>query len=442
MSLAVRKACRAASCLSEPALKNLRVPSQAGARPPPFWVSTQWRLRQFSTSVADVPTTDATFRYRSFEWETSCGDRWQYEYVVAQQPAGGATARTDALSALEEKLPRPVSGWSVVLIPSVSLVCSGKEEVRPLAAALAQRGHRCYVLEWPGWTTDAQTNWALARCKAEHLAAEYEDFWCQALEQVGLEEANENAALAGEHDSAPRLCLVAAGHAAVYALRALRSLQAWRASEGDGSAETAPQCDAASAYSSLVMLAPTWQTQRQLGIWGCLSAPRGSRILGEWLHGDSRLARIIQGRHMSKRTFRRHFAHSEHGTEHANAVAQWLFQRPRPYIVTDAAVMYGLLDPPEVTAEALAKDAESCGTQLDGGVLVLSPSKDTGTLPAEEILSALSKENCPVEHMQVSSSSLLPHEVSPAAVQVALEAWLARGVTHEVRDSDASPKTS
>eukprot|EP00971_Amphidinium_carterae_P185681 3686817-Amphidinium_carterae.1 len=55
-----------------------------------------------STAAADVPTTDATFRYRNFIWQTSCGKTHEYEYVVAQQPAGGQTARLDALSALEE----------------------------------------------------------------------------------------------------------------------------------------------------------------------------------------------------------------------------------------------------------------------------------------------------------------------------------------------------
>ncbi|CAE8583738.1 unnamed protein product, partial [Polarella glacialis] len=64
-----------------------------------------------SGSVGAEMTTDATYRYRSFTWRTSSGARHDYEYVLAQQSAGGANAR-DALSALEETLPRPPSGCS------------------------------------------------------------------------------------------------------------------------------------------------------------------------------------------------------------------------------------------------------------------------------------------------------------------------------------------
>ncbi|CAL1171754.1 unnamed protein product [Cladocopium goreaui] len=176
--------------------------------------------------AASEVTTDATFRYKSFTWRTSAGNRHPYEYIIAQQPAGGGTAR-DALTAVEENLPSPASGWTLVLIPSVSLVCSGKEEMRPLATLLSQRGHRCYILEWPGWTQDVQTNWALEHCKPECLAEEYQDFWCQALDHVAQQElllAKGSQEREEAAEKAPQLCVVAANSSAIYGLRALEAL--------------------------------------------------------------------------------------------------------------------------------------------------------------------------------------------------------------------------
>ncbi|CAK0794529.1 unnamed protein product [Prorocentrum cordatum] len=102
--------------------------------------------------------------------------------------------------------------------------------MRPLATLLSQQGHRCYVLEWPGWTS---ASLAEARCKLEELSGELEDFWCQALEHVALSEIEEAQAAPGTAEpaaaaaAAPRLCVIGAGHAAAYAVRALRRLQAF-----------------------------------------------------------------------------------------------------------------------------------------------------------------------------------------------------------------------
>merc|ERR1712048_1502832 len=91
------------------------------------------------------------------------------------------------------------------------------------------------------------------------------------------------------------------------------------------------------------MLAPTWKTQRR-GLLARLPAARASRLAGLLLHSDSRFSRWFRNLHFSKRRFRRHFA-ARPELEHSVAVASWLFQRPRPYIQTDGAVMHGLLDP-------------------------------------------------------------------------------------------------
>jgi len=382
--------------------------------------------------MTDMPTTDATFRYRTFDWEASCGERHEYEYVVAQQPAGGSTARS-ALLAVEEGLPAPPSGWGIVLLPSVSLLCSGKEEMRPLAAALSQRGHRCYVLEWPGWTSSVQTNFALARCKLEELGGEYEDFWCQLLEHVALAEAAEKAS------AAPRLCLVGAGHSAVYALRALRALRAWRTAEssaGDGLLAASGGAGAPPDFSSLVMIAPTWQTAPH-GVGAYVSATRASRWLGSWLNSDSRLGRWYRGLHGSKsRLRRRHFAHRGAPGQEADrllAVAMWLFQRPRPYLQTDAAVLHGLLDPPgAASAAALAEELREASAGLGGGALLLLPAGASGGAaghPGDALAQALGEggQDAAVECSRLSTPSPLPHEVAPSEVLFAVDSWLSRG---------------
>eukprot|EP00439_Symbiodinium_sp_Y106_P080152 s424_g18.t3 len=232
----------------------------------PYMVQMRGAL---SSSADSEVTTDATFRYSSFSWRTSAGERYPYEYIVAQQPAGGGTAR-NALVALEESLPGPASGWSMVLLPSVSLVCSGKEEMRPLATLLSQRGHRCYILEWPGWTQHVQTNWALERCKTEHLAEEYQDFWCQALEHVAQRELAE----AKSEAKARKLCIVAAGSASVYALRAVKALQDFVQKE---KSQAIPEL----RYDSLVMLAPSWRAERRQGLLSRLSPDRAAYWMGE-----------------------------------------------------------------------------------------------------------------------------------------------------------------
>lgn len=404
---------------------------------PPLGSSSSSR-RAFSAvpSMTDMPTTDATFRYRTFEWETSCGERHDYEYIVAQQPAGGSTAR-NALLAVEEGLPRPPSGWSVVLLPSVSLFCSGKEEMRPLATVLSQRGHRCYVLEWPGWTSDVQTNFSLVQCKVEELGNEYEDFWCQLLEHVVRAEASEEAS------GSSRLCLVGAGNSAVYALRALRALQAWR--HPDATDDPA----LARAFSSLVMIAPTWQTPPH-GMAAYLSAPRASRWLGSWLNSDSRVGRWFRNMHYSRRRLRKHFAHRGAPDQEADrllAVASWLFQRPRPYLQTDAAALYGLLDPPgAISAEELAEELWESSTKLSHGSLVLLSGTDerasSGAAGSPwaalaELLSAR-RDGATVECSHVAIPSPLPHEVAPSQVVFALDSWLSRAASPTDAGASAS----
>lgn len=427
----MRLVARAQRWLAPRALPRCR-PSQAvQVQPPselggPFVACGRWRglAGASAPSMTNMPTTDATFRYRTFDWESSCGEKHDYEYIVAQQPAGGSTAR-NALLAVEEGLPRPPSGWSVVLIPSVSLFCSGKEEMRPLATVLSQRGHRCYILEWPGWTSDIQTNFSLARCKMEELSREYEDFWCQLLEHVAQVE------MAEEAPSPPRLCLVGAGHSAVYALRALRALQDWRPPD------LADSANVSQAFSSLVMIAPTWQTVRH-GLSAYMSAPRASRWIGSWLNSGTRFGRWYRGWHASRSRLRRHFAHRGAPASEADrlmSAATWLFQRPRPYLQTDAAVLSGLLDPPGVAcASELACELQETGAGLGHGLLLLLPDVESsaagklsghlaGTLAEPD---SEQKDRAVVECSRLSAKSLLPHEVAPSQVIFALDRWLSQ----------------
>lgn len=405
--------------------------------------------RLLITSASNMPTTDATFRYRTFSWETSNAERHEYEYVVAQQPAGGGTAR-DALAAVEERLPRPPSGWSLVLIPSVSLICSGKEEMRPLATLLSQRGHRCYVLEWPGWTKDVQVNWALEHLKVEELVAEYTDFWCQALEHVAAGEVAEcqSEAERGEKVTRPRLCVVGAGHSAIYAFKALEALSAWEeATATPASSSTQPAGEAPSEgslykaislYESLVLLAPSWQTVRR-GWLARLEPPRAAEWLAGLLTHDSRFGKWFRESHMSQRSLRRHFKHL--GTpeaERLEPIAAWLFQRPRPLLQTDAAALHGLLDPvKESSAATLAAGLRELASKLlRHGVLVISPKTSLSPGPlsgsgqgaSRALADALSEldENAAVQISQLGSNSLLPHEESPSQVQWVLDSWLER----------------
>eukprot|EP00929_Paragymnodinium_shiwhaense_P000935 TRINITY_DN101131_c0_g1_i1.p1 TRINITY_DN101131_c0_g1~~TRINITY_DN101131_c0_g1_i1.p1 ORF type:complete len:452 (+),score=84.31 TRINITY_DN101131_c0_g1_i1:77-1432(+) len=373
-----------------------------------------------SMAGTDAMTTDATFRYRSFDWQTSSGESREYEYIVAQQPAGGETAKTlDARLALETELPRPLSGCSVVLIPSVSFICGGKEEMRPLAAGLSQRGHRCYILEWPGWSSDSQINYMLARCRPGDLALEYHDFWCQVLEHVAKTEAAEcsktPASGSSAHDAAQQICVVAAGHGSIYAMRALRELTDWHSTRGS---DVAP---ALRLLKSMVMIAPSWSTQRS-GLLSSLAPERASQLIGSLLHSESRLGRWVKKKHMSAKTFKQHFKHGgapEAG--HARASADFLFRRPRPFASTDGAALHGLLDPLEdATAfEAVAKEASACSALLEGGLLALLPDS------SEQPLAAAMKEHAAgVRCSTVPSSSPLPHEIAATATLVALDNWL------------------
>eukprot|EP00933_Yihiella_yeosuensis_P026534 TRINITY_DN20608_c0_g1_i1.p1 TRINITY_DN20608_c0_g1~~TRINITY_DN20608_c0_g1_i1.p1 ORF type:complete len:476 (+),score=90.27 TRINITY_DN20608_c0_g1_i1:953-2380(+) len=398
-------------------------------------------------------TTDATFRYRSFEWRTSCGERHHYEYIVAQQPAGGGTAR-DALSALEENLPQPASGRVVVLIPSVSMVCSGKEEMRPLATLLSQRGHRCYILEWPGWTQNVQTNWALGHCKMEALKLEYEDFWCSVLEHVALEEdalATEARKKAEEHSrstsagnlGAPRICVVGAGSSGIYALRALQKLRSWEppAEIADELPKTMASREVLKTLESLVLVAPSWQTdhKRLGGYLQYLSPQRASKIMAGILHADTRFGRMYRNRHSTTKNMKRHFLHAgatDTDQERLFPLASWLFQRPRPFRQVDVAASCGFLDPlksDDLSVSNLANEVNEASFQLQGGVMLLSPGQPSsggGKHPSqllEEELLFDQKAKHSVECSRIESSSELPHEIATTAVQFALDQWLLKG---------------
>jgi len=404
------------------------------------------------TAAADVPTTDATFRYRNFTWQTSCGAKHEYEYVVAQQPAGGQTARLDALSALEESLPRPPSGWTVVLMPSVSLVCSGKEEMRPLAAALAQRGHRCYTLEWPGWATDMLCNWGLMLCKPEELSAEYEDFWCQALNHVIEAEAKDAAeakeaveasggtaassASSSSSNRPPRICVVGAGSSGIYAMRSIQALEEWAAGIAEEDTAAVP-----GLIEALVMIAPSWQTERPRSILSRLQPEKACRLLGKWLHAeDMRFGRLMRAMHFSQGHLRSNLdLPAGQDAERLELAASWLFKRRRPYVPTDAAVMHGLLDPAgNPTAQSLAKELSVClqGANGSAGVqrrgLVLAPSGPAGQ-PAKELhAAAMDVDKALAEKQECRALDMAyarPHEIAPTSILVHLDQWLvaARG---------------
>jgi len=393
---------------------------------------SRWFVSPLS-AASNAPTTDATFRYRTFEWETSLGQRHEYEYITTQQPSGGSHAAT-ALSAVEEHLPRPRSGWSIALIPSVSFVCSGKEEMRPLATMLSQRGHRCYILEWPGWTSDLKTNFALERCRLQDLSSEYHDFWCQLLEHLARDEYNETVPCLDDVKQAdpPRLCIVGAGHSALYAMRALKTVRAWQPVQSSSD----NRC-VLNGLASLVMMAPTWQTTQQGFVSACLQPSQASYLRGLLLSLDSRLGRFFRARHLSQRQFRKHFVHRASSEERLEAIAAWLFQRPRPYTQTDAAVLHGHLDPYESSHEKdLAVELESLSTQLSHGILLVSSEsaeKKCQALArqgpcdgAERLADALASANnkSQVQCCQVAVSSPIPHEVNPSAVAVVLDQWL------------------
>jgi len=379
------------------------------------------------TQEADAPTTDATFRYNHYDWRMSNGDIIDYEFVTAQQPAGGATAR-NARAAVEEDLPRPVSGRTVVLVPSVSLICSGKEEMRPLATLLSQRGHRCYILEWPGWTSEAQVNKALVRLKLPELYAEYVDFWSQILEHVAEVEAADAERAAKAEDvedrGEPQLHIVCAGVTSVYLLRALQAVRSW--SEGR----------ATKHYRSMVMISPTWQTTRY-GLWAKLDPASFARWFGLNLHGESRFNRYMQSCHYGKRRFKRHFEH--YGVDDGGrlkAVAEWLWQRPRAFIQTDCAALGGFLDPPSASssndssstleAPSLAKEVAEVAQWLDQGIMVMAPKEGSGYADGEELSKALRSEEG-VDVTNLEETSKLPHEIATSNVHFLLEQWMSVG---------------
>merc|ERR1719390_364838 len=99
--------------------------------------------------------------------------------------------------------------------------------------------------------------------------------------------------------------------------------------------------------------------------------------MGSWLHSGSRFARSFQRRYFSKRNFRKLFRLSvgRADAERLEATAKWLFTRPRPYLVTDAAALCGFLDPLNGgSARTLVDEVRRCSALLSSngaGAIVL-----------------------------------------------------------------------
>merc|ERR1719203_1230982 len=160
-----------------------------------------------------------------------------------------------------------------------------------------------------------------------------------------------------------------------------------------------------------------------------------------WLHSDSRFTRIFKSMHFSRRRFRKHFAHRGSDAVRLAAVASWLFQRPRPYVQTDGAVLSGLLDPQNISSEqALIEEIVDLAGGLSHGVFLLSPdsaAEGSGgkVLPAESLAGALLEQNAGVECSRIASASSLPHEVAISGVQWALEQWLLTGKAQDSHEA-------
>jgi len=127
---------------------------------------------------------DTTFSFRALPWLTSEGETYEYQCVVAAPPEHHRLPEAERLH--------------FALIPSLDLCTAGKEDLRPLAKELSDLGHWSYLLEWPGWTMDGAVNWALHRCKLEHLREEYEDFWLDILAAVKPDEKKLHVLAAGD----------------------------------------------------------------------------------------------------------------------------------------------------------------------------------------------------------------------------------------------------
>lgn len=168
--------------------------------------------RCFSTS-ANAVIKESTFRYENFQWVTSQGKSYDYQYVVAEKmkedlSSSGQCDDVDILDTSEIRKARlkqskivrregqliyrirksrvtdePTA--TIVFVPPMALVTSGKEEVRALTKILTDGyGYRCLTMEWPGWTLEGSLNWAMHQCKLPNLKEEYEEF----MEEFLMEE--------------------------------------------------------------------------------------------------------------------------------------------------------------------------------------------------------------------------------------------------------------
>merc|ERR1711937_1085504 len=92
--------------------------------------------------------------------------------------------------------------------------------------------------------------------------------------------------------------------------------------------------------------------------------------------------------HSSRIRLKSHFKHKGiENANHAETVAQWMFQRPRPWINTDAAVLHGLLDPSVSDAKDVLHEIETVAAKLEGGVLTIIPQGGKQNPELAEVLS-------------------------------------------------------
>lgn len=248
----------------------------------PFRALQRSRFRASQGVVADT-----TFSFRAIPWLTSEGETYDYQCIVAAPPEHHRLPEAERLH--------------FALIPSLDLSTAGKEDLRPLAKELSDLGHWSYLLEWPGWTMDGAINWALHRCKLEHLREEYEDFWLDILSAVKPEE------------------------------KEFRVLAA-----GDLAASIVSQPCTELKFPLRKLAATPGYTQR----W----SPRWNSYLSEQLEADGRLGRMMQRYYFSATRvpkLRQRILKHDGVTPHMLDIRH---RRPRPLTHTDMALICGYLD--------------------------------------------------------------------------------------------------
>jgi pimeloyl-ACP methyl ester carboxylesterase len=193
------------------------------------------------------------------------------------------------------------TGRPVLLLPAFSTV-STREEMRPLAEHLAARGFACMLVDWPGFGDSTRGR----LCYVPQL---YRDFLA------------DFAATAVPWGAA----VVAAGHAAAYALKLAR--------------------DQSGIWSRMVLLAPTWRGPLPTAMgeharaYGWIRGLVGTPVIGEALYRLNTLRRVIS------LMYRRH-VYTEAGRVTPAFVAekQGIARRPGARFAS-AAFVTGSLDP-------------------------------------------------------------------------------------------------